>query len=588
MNPSSRRDFLKVMGMSTSALLVPHLVYSQKKHRQPLNVICILIDDLGWTDFGCYGSSFYDTPNIDNLASEGMMFTNAYAASPVCSPTRASIMSGKHPARINITQWIGGTEATTDETEIKNQKLIPPDYEHQLALSEVTVGEAFKENGYNTFFAGKWHLGDNADYFPDQQGFDINKGGCGWGSPKNGHFSPYNIPTLDNGPNNEYLTDRLTDETLTFIDDNADKPFFAFLSHYAVHMPIQAKSALVKKYEDKAAALPSHETTKNIDGVNTCIAQDHLPTYGAMVEHVDESVGRIMDKLKELNIEDNTLVMLTSDNGGLSTIYLMTSNLPLRYGKGWCYEGGIREPLIVRLPAVIEAGSTCDEPVTSCDLYPTMLAMAGLPLKPEQHKDGVSLVPLLKQTGSINRDALYWHYPHYHGGGHKPSGAIRVGDYKLIEFFEDNNCKLFNLKDDIEEENDLAKQMPAKVNELRNKMYAWRKEVDARMPKDWVTSAQASNGVPGGPGLTVQPIPATGGNYMISYNLPTASKVTLKVYTTNGREVKTLVDTYRHRGKNCIVWKGQDNKGRNLSVGTYILKFEACHNNVNKKLILTR
>lgn len=591
----SRRKFLKIAGMGASVLAIPQLLKAGKKPDRQLNFVFILIDDLGWADFGCYGSTFYETPNIDKLASEGMRFTDAYASSPVCSPTRASIMSGKHPGRINITQWIGGAEEF--ETEYKgNIKLIPPDYDHQLALEEVTLAEAFKEAGYSTCFAGKWHLCDNStgqNYYPQKQGFDINRGGCHWGQPwgSNGYFSPYENSQLTDGPTGEYLTDRLTDESLSFIEDNTNNPFLLYLSHYAVHTPIQGKSAIVEKYETKADSLPAHDRWEYVNGIKTCTYQDHTK-YAAMIESVDEGIGRIVAKLKELGIEDNTAIIITSDNGGLSTYadsLLITSNLPLRYGKGWCYEGGIREPLIIKWPGQIQPGSTCSEPVTSCDFYPTMLEMAGLPLKPEQHLDGVSLVPLLKQTGSINREALYWHYPHYHGAGHKPSGAIRAGDYKLIEFLEDNHVELYNLKDDIGEMNDLSIEMPAKVNELRNKLYTWRERVDARMPKDWQTPVNTNNSVvPTGLELNVKYPTSSKSSLLLSYKLPRSSRVELNIYDPTGKKVRTLINKYQTSGAKTLVWNGKDDRGKTLTSGTYIFKMEAVDRKKNMKMLLLK
>jgi arylsulfatase A-like enzyme len=484
----NRRDFLKTIGLGAAALVsqvcvnVNTVAAARRDRKKKLNFVFFLIDDLGWPDLGCYGSTFYETPNIDKLAKEGMRFTDAYAACPVCSPTRASIVAGKYPARLGITQWIGGPNE-------------PTPYRHYLPLGEVTIAEALKEAGYATGFVGKWHLAtreeDRAKYYPDKQGFDINIGGDWSGSPPT-YFWPYekrgrNLETLPpGGQEGEYLTDRLTDESLKFLEGNKNRPFLLYLSHYAVHTPTESKQILTDKYKAKLQTLPEHEGPhfKPVYGrYKTRLVQDN-PVYAGMVQSVDESVGRVMKKLEELGVVDNTAVIFMSDNGGLSTVPREgpTCVLPLRAGKGWLYEGGIREPMIIKWPGVVKPGSTCSEPVTSTDFYPTMLQMAGLPLKPEQHVDGVSLLPLLKDTGKLNRKAIYWHYPHYHGSGSKPSGAIRVGDYKLIEWYEDNSVELYNLKNDIGEKNDIAPEMPQKAAELRRMLHEWLRQTNADVP----------------------------------------------------------------------------------------------------------
>ena len=485
----NRRDFLKAVGFGAATLAgsagcgLGQAASAAGRKSGKLNFVFFLIDDLGWTDLGCYGSTFYETPNIDRLASEGMRFTDAYAACPVCSPTRASIVAGKYPARLGITQWIGGP----------NQ---PTPYRHYLPLEEVTIAEALKQAGYATAFVGKWHLAtrdpDRAKYYPDRQGFDVNIGGDFSGAPPT-YFYPYKkrnrtLETMPpGGAEGEYLTDRLTDESLKFLDANKDGPFLLYLSHYAVHTPIESKQALTDKYKAKAEKLPETGGPKfaPVYGrYKTRMVQDN-PAYAGMVQSVDESVGRVMKKLAELGVDGSTAIIFMSDNGGLSTVAREgpTCNLPLRAGKGWLYEGGIREPMIIKWPGVVRPGGVCSEPVTSTDFYPTMLQMAGLPLTPKQHVDGVSMVPLLKGTGRLRRKAIYWHYPHYHGSGNKPSGAIRAGDYKLIEWYEDNSIELYNLKDDLGEKNDLAASMPEEAAELRQMLHTWRKEMNAKMPE---------------------------------------------------------------------------------------------------------
>ena len=479
----NRRGFLKAIGAGAAAMVLPGFASAGRSRRKAgnekrrPNFVFFLIDDLGWTDVGCYGSSFYETPNINRLASEGMRFTDAYAACPVCSPTRASIMTGKYPARLGITQWIGGSDK-------------PTEYQHYMALEEVTIAEALKEAGYATGFVGKWHLGDKP-YYPEHQGFDINIGGDYSGAPPT-YFYPYKrrnralemMPA--GGEEGEYLTDRLTDESLKFLEANKDKPFLLYLSHYAVHTPIEAKKDLIEKYKAKAEKLPGRDGPKFVPvygRYRTRQVQDH-PAFAGMVQSVDESVGRVMAKREELGMADNTVVIFMSDNGGLSTVprQAPTSNLPLRAGKGWLYEGGIREPMIIKWPGVVKRGSICSEPVTSTDFYPTMLEMAGLPPRPKQHVDGVSLAPLLTGKGKLKRKAIYWHYPHYHGSGNRPSGAVRAGDYKLIEWYEDKSIELYHLKNDISEKQNLTKKLPEKAAELQRMLQGWRRRTKARMP----------------------------------------------------------------------------------------------------------
>ncbi len=481
----NRRDFLKTLGLGAFAAATPALFVNCQKQKSKPNFVFILVDDLGWKDVGYMGSTFYETPHIDKLASQGMMFTNAYAAASVCSPTRASIMTGKYPARLDITDWIGGKQ---------KGKLLPAEYKHQLPLEEVTIAEAFKEAGYKTCFIGKWHLGDKP-YFPEKQGFDINIGGHAAGQPgsyfypyKNNRNSYFDVPGLASGKPGEYLTDRLTDESIKFLEKNKDRPFLLFLSHYAVHTPLESKKELTEKYRVKAAGLFSGEETEFLQERDSFTRQrQDQPVYAGMVQSTDESVGRIMQKLNELGLEENTIVIFMSDNGGLSTLYKRktapTCNGPLRAGKGWLYEGGIREPMIVKWPGVVQPGTVSDEPVISTDFYPTMLQMAELPLKPMQHQDGLSLIPLLRQEGGLNRKALFWHFPHYHGSGNRPSGAVRVGDYKLIEWFENGRIELYNLKNDIGEKHNLAQEMPEKAQELLQLLHDWRKKVDAKMPR---------------------------------------------------------------------------------------------------------
>ena len=441
--------------------------------RRP-NIVFILADDYGWRDLGCYGSTFYETPNLDALATGGMRFTNAYAACNVCSPTRASILTGKYPARLHLTDWLPG------RPDMPSQKLNRPVILQHLPLEEFTLAEALKEGGYATGFIGKWHLGGPA-FYPEKQGFDVNLGGCELGHPPS-YFSPYKIPTLPDGPRGEYLTDRLTDEAVKFIGDHKDKPFLLYLAHYAVHNPQQGKAAIVKKYADKAALLPPIADEFALDsGCRVRVVQDK-PVYAAMIDSLDQSVGRVLQTLRDLGLEQNTIVIFTSDNGGLSTAEgTPTSNLPLRMGKGWNYEGGIREPLIIRWPGVTKPGSVCDAPMISTDYYPTLLEVAGLPPRPSQHLDGVNIVPLLRGQPMPDRP-LFWHYPHYSNQGSGPCGAVRLGNFKLIEWYENDRVELYDLSKDVGEKTDLCTTMPDKAAELRQKLHDWRTSVAAQMP----------------------------------------------------------------------------------------------------------
>ncbi len=458
----------------------------------PPNIVLIIIDDMGWVDTGVYGSTFYETPNIDRLAAEGARFTQFYTASPVCSPTRASIMTGKYPARLNLTNWIGGEQ---------EGELLQAEYIRELPLEEITFADAFQAIGYVTGYIGKWHLGGEP-YYPQFQGFDINVAAHHAGQPGS-YFFPYkneraprfDVPGLEDGEEGEYLTDRLTNESLRFMEANQDRPFLLVLSHYAVHTPLESKQELAEKYQAKASGLQPLEGPAFLPEGTTGMTkqrQDHA-VYAGMIQSTDMSVGLILDRLDELGLADRTIVIFVSDNGGLSTLMNSstrspTSNLPLRAGKGWLYEGGIRSPMIMKWPGVTEPGSVVDEPSITNDLFPTLMEMAEVPLSIDFRGDGVSLVPLLRGAGGLDREALYWHFPHYHGSGNTPTGAVRAGDYKLIEWFEDGRVELYNLAQDVGETANLATQMPEKEEELLRLLRDWRERVDARMPtpnRDW-------------------------------------------------------------------------------------------------------
>ena len=450
------------------------------------NIVLILMDDLGWTDVGCFGSSFYETPHLDALARQGLSFTDAYAACPVCSPTRASIMTGKYPATVQITNFIAGQA---------RGKLLSAPYLHYLPLEEKTIARALSEGGYQTWHVGKWHLGGDEKYWPHNHGFDVNVGGCGAGMPPAGYFSPYKLATLPDGPEGEYLPDRLTDEAIKLIRNSSGKPFFLNLCYYLVHMPAQGKAEHVAKYEAKAAALGldkkdpfrvgeyfpcEHKADKRV--TRRLFHSD--PIYAAMVQSMDENIGRLLATIDEQGIAEDTVVIFTSDNGGLATAESSpTCNAPLSEGKGWMYEGGTREPLIVRWPGLTRPGSQCTVPVTSPDFYPTFLEIAGLPPLPDQHADGISITGLLKGEDRLDREAIFWHYPHYANQGGTPGCSVRCGDYKLIEFFEDRRLELYNLRDDISESHNLAASEPAVTSRLHSLLRNWLIQVNARIPQ---------------------------------------------------------------------------------------------------------
>ena len=433
-----------------------------------MNIVLFLIDDLGWMDLGCQGSTFYQTPNIDRLAHRGARFTDAYAACAVCSPTRAAILTGKYPARIMLTDWL------PDGRWNPKARLQTGRFIRALPLEELTLAEALREGGYRTASIGKWHLGSEPFSLPEHHGFDVNVAGNAHGAPGN-YFFPYTgnwkIPTTDlrakwnvlpDGEPGEYLTDRLTDEAITFLHASQDQPFFLYFPHYGVHTPLQAKQEMIARYKQ----VPEDQRQGD-------------PKYAAMVESIDQSVGRVLQTLKELSLEENTVVIFTSDNGGF---YKATSNAPLRANKGAYYEGGIRVPLIIKWPGVSKSGDIIGEPVTSSDLYPTCLAAAGESPRPNQHRDGMNLKPLLEGEDSLSRKAIFWHFPHYNQHpSATPSSVIRRGPWKLIETFDPKGLDLYNLEDDLSETTDLVAEHPELVAELHRQLEAWRRNIGAQM-----------------------------------------------------------------------------------------------------------
>lgn len=443
------------------------------------NIVFFLVDDLGWADVGCYGSTFYETPNIDALAASGVKFSAGYAACPVCSPTRASILTGRHPVRLDITDWIPGYVAGHDD----HPRFAHINDRDELSLDEITIAEALKEYRYQTFFAGKWHLGDKG-FLPQDQGFDFNLGGHHKGSPPGGYYSPFRNPQLADREEGEYLTERLTDESVSFLASrNPDQPFLLYLSYYNVHTPIQPYKKRYDHYLEKA----NRNFPATVDSIcernGFSRSRQDNPKYASMVAAIDDSLGKILQRLEELKLSDNTVVVFFSDNGGLCTSRKTgpTCNLPLRSGKGWLYEGGIRVPMIVKAPGVASAGTTCDLPVSSVDFFPTLLDLAKVPTQKNHIVDGESLTPLLSGEEMPSRP-LYWHYPHYHGSTWRPGAAIRDGDWKLIEFYEHDEVELYNLKDDIGERQNLAGAEPQRTEALRVKLSTWQKEIKAKMP----------------------------------------------------------------------------------------------------------
>lgn len=447
------------------------------------NIVFILADDLGWRDLSNEGSTFYESPNIDRIANEGMKFTRGYATCQVCSPSRASILTGKYPNNHGITTWIGDAAGEKWAKRNRHDSHLPADYERSLKASEVTLAEALKAAGYETFFAGKWHLG-GAGSWPTDHGFTINKGGWDSGGPKGGYFAPYVNPNLEQGPDGESLTLRLGRETADFIESSKDKPFLAYLSFYTVHGPIQTTPELWKKYRDKAVESGLAEERFKFDRRLPVRQVQDCPIMGGMIEAMDNAVGTVLAKLDELGLAENTIVCFTSDNGGVSSgDAFATSNLPLRGGKGRQWEGGIREPFYIKAPGVIgKQGEMNPVPVSGIDWYPTLLELAGVEIPKQQAVDGVSLVPLLKGA-QIGERPLFWHYPHYGNQGGEPSSIITKDDWKLIYYHEDGRNELYHLAADETESKDLATENPEKVTALRAELDQWLADTNAKFPQ---------------------------------------------------------------------------------------------------------
>ncbi len=469
-----RRDFVRTLGSAIGAGLASNALGQGVPGSKP-NIIFILADDLGWADLGAYGADLHETPNLDRLARQGVRFDHAYSASPVCSPTRASIHTGKHPARLQMTIW----RESARTPPLKN-RLVPPVVEENLPLSEITLAEVLRDNGYRTAHVGKWHLG-NAEHYPEAHGFDVNIGGSVWGAPQT-FFYPYRgsrlyggeyryVPGLAGGKPGEYLTDRLTNEAIRVVEGAGDQPFFLNLCYHSVHTPIEAKPDLVERFRQKLNPRLRHQNA----------------TYAAMVSSLDENVGRLLATLDQWRLASNTIVVFASDNGGYIGKYqgeTVTNNHPLRSGKGALYEGGIRVPLIVRAPQLNSPGRVSTQRVCSTDFYPTLLDLAGIPASAPRNApmDGVSFARLVQDPGAqLQREELFFHYPHYYPTT-APVSAVISGNWKLIEFLETGTVELYDLGKDPGETRDLAAQMPDLANRLHRRLHDWRAEVNAPMP----------------------------------------------------------------------------------------------------------
>ena len=446
------------------------------------NFVFVLVDDLGWADLSCYGSTFHRTPHLDALAARGIRFERAYAACPVCSPTRASILTGRHPVRVQITDWIPGDSVKAGA----GHRFLHVQDRDELALEQLTLAEILREEGYQTFFAGKWHLGGDG-FLPTQQGFDVNLGGGHYGQPPHGYFAPWKIPSLPEGADGEYLTERLTAESVRFLRQrDQQRPFLLFLSHYDVHTPIHKAPGHFEQYALRQADLGAAPQPISERRGRSRARQDN-PQYASMVSAIDDSVAALVAELEAQQLLGNTTIIFTSDNGGLCTLKNPgpTSNLPLRSGKGWLYEGGIRVPLIVWSPEIAgrRAGAVVSAPVLSTDYLPTMLQLAGLPQPAGVCEDGQSFAAELSGEGIVQTRPLAWHYPHYHGSEWTPGAAFQRDGWKVIEFYEQGDAELYDLSSDPGERNNLAAREPAKLAELRRALRDWQSQMGAVMPQ---------------------------------------------------------------------------------------------------------
>lgn len=484
-------EILKVMKLKISVFLMwlsPLFLSVSNNENETVrpNVLFIIADDLGFHDLSCNGSAYYETPHIDRLAQGAMTFQSGYASAPVCSPARASILTGQFAPRHGITEWIGARSGESWRKQGRHTPLLPPDYLKELPSDNYSWAEAMRDAGYITFFSGKWHLGSEGSW-PEDHGFDINVGGWDSGSPVSGYFDPYDNPNLKNRDPGENLSMRLADETVDFLNDHNPKetgqPVFAFLSFYAVHGPIQTTREKWQKYRDKADSMGIAESGFMMDQYLPIRLFQDNPVYAGLVEAMDDAVGHVLIALDELGLDDNTIVIFTSDHGGVSSgDAYATSNFPLRRGKGSAFEGGLRVPFFVKVPSLTAANSISEVPVTGADIYPTVLDLIGEELRPSEHSDGVSFVPALRGKQMEDR-SLIWHYPHYSNQGGRPSSVIRYGNWKLIHLYETDSQELYDLKNDMTETRNLASHYPERTEALKNKLFDYLDDVSAKYPQ---------------------------------------------------------------------------------------------------------
>lgn len=475
-----------LLALAGTACISPATLQQSAQSPAAPNILFIIADDLGYYDLSYTGSRFYETPHIDRLASLSLEFTQGYATSPVSSPSRASVMTGQFTPRHGITDWIGAASGAEWRKQGRHTRLLPPEYKHHLCPETITLADALQQAGYKTFFSGKWHLGGQG-FWPQDHGFDINVGGWNSGSPIGGYFDPYENPMLQNRKPGENLSMRLADETVSFLQNHhpniTGQPFFAFLSFYAVHGPLQTTREKWQKYREKAEQMGIASFGFEMEFfLPARTVQDH-PLYAGLLEAMDEAVGHVLESLQQLGLADNTIIVFTSDQGGVSSgDAFATSNLPFRQGKGSTFEGGLRVPFFMKIPGLTRAGSKTDVPATAADFYPTLLDIIGADLKPEQHADGISLLPVIRGE-QMNERPLFWHYPHYSNQGGRPSSVIRLGDWKLIHLYETNTQELYNLRTDIGERRDLAAMYPERVEAMKTQLLDYLMEVGALFPE---------------------------------------------------------------------------------------------------------
>lgn len=481
-NTQHLKNAARALAITLSVLIAVNAYSLCHAKAEKPNILFILADDLGYSDLGFMGSLYYETPHIDALANNGIIFTDGYSGSQVCSPARASIMTGQFTARHGITDWIGAaTGVNWQKKKKRHSKLLPAEYQWHIAKEVITFPEALQSAGYTTFFAGKWHLGGKGN-FPEDHGFDINKGGIDRGSPPGGFYAPFNNPKLKNRERGENLSMRLAKETADFITSTKSEPFLAYLSFYAVHAPLQTTKEKWMKYRDKAESMGiADQGFAKGDLLPMRLHQDN-PVYAGLIESMDDAVGHVLNTLKESGLDKNTIVIFTSDNGGVvSGDHYSTSCLALKGGKGHQWEGGIRIPFVVSVPWLNHNGQRNKTPVAGSDFYPTLLELAGVPIPAEADIDGKSLVPVLEGK-TLDERPLYWHYPHYGNQGGRPVSIMRQGDWKIIHYWEDGRNELYNLAQDIHEESDLSQQEPERTQTMSKTLFKWLDDTGAKLP----------------------------------------------------------------------------------------------------------